>query len=64
MALLVFMATVNISKEALLGTSFIGDAVVEACARATLGGVSRRLWAVKYLWPNFDHSLFECLQEL
>ena len=49
MARLVLMATVNISKEALLGTSFIGHAVIEACARATLDGVNRRLWAVKYL---------------
>jgi len=36
-------------KEALLGTSFVGDALFEACARATLDGVNRRLWAVKYL---------------
>lgn len=36
-------------KEALLGTSFVRDDIVEACARATLDSINRRLWAIKYL---------------
>ena len=36
-------------KEALLGVSFVRDAIFEACARATLDGVNRRLWTIKYL---------------